>query len=840
MTPPEAVEGARQPDPNEGNGHRDSAGPHGASGRQEVWAPRVPAGAHLRPRLLSRLDEAWDLAVVHGPAGSGKTVLLAQWVHSRREPATWADAGGLDAIAAEPSAATPSAGRPGHGILVVDAADELGDAVVARLMRALERNPSLRIVVATRSADVAARLARATDVTVLVIDADELRVTEEELVVAAPTLPEQRRTRLLAETHGLQVAVRDALEGTTGRTVDRFRARLLARMPARPAGYADALARLGVVREVNGRVATLIGVAPEWLALAEEDGLGWQDDGWLQVSPFAAAVLAPLADALPAKTQQTIRRAALTGGLMERRPLEALRLAIALGDLDAATDIVIEHGVHFLSESRGIREAFAVIPVSGLQQHPMLMLLAAQALNLERSTRLRGLQMFGQVIVSMLVRSDRVDRRDAVMLRSIAATLMRFTPLADQALPQVRKAVAAIDTLEPEQRESIVVGGAYLTTHLALTAMYSGDEELADEMFERAYSSMRERQRAEMVDALSLWAAHRAFHGDLPHGRELATLSDESEWPDGWRTGLQVQGLRLAQAILALEEGDIGETDARLHSCGPIEDLLEHWSTFAIVRAWRDAVVGEPGAGRLRLQAVRRHRSRTPTTSVAKSWLDAAESLLTLMAGDLGAAHRLAAAAAKRSPTGVVALVRVHVATGADAEALVVLRRLAAVERMPLRDRVEADLLTALVADRSGAPHDADSAMVRVIEDLTRTGLRMPLVALSDADRERAARIVDRLGRADLVAFVQQTRPPRPVQRIVVPRLTKREQALLATLHEHASVAGLAGHLHVSPNTVKAQLRSLYRKLDVHARDEALSRAAALGLTDHRGEAQPD
>ncbi|MBO9578661.1 MAG: helix-turn-helix transcriptional regulator [Microbacteriaceae bacterium] len=60
--------------------------------------------------------------------------------------------------------------------------------------------------------------------------------------------------------------------------------------------------------------------------------------------------------------------------------------------------------------------------------------------------------------------------------------------------------------------------------------------------------------------------------------------------------------------------------------------------------------------------------------------------------------------------------------------------------------------------------------------------------------------------------------------------LTARERAVLAVLAETPSTAVIAERLVVSTNTVKTQLRSVYRKLDANTREQALTRAMALHL----------
>ncbi len=62
--------------------------------------------------------------------------------------------------------------------------------------------------------------------------------------------------------------------------------------------------------------------------------------------------------------------------------------------------------------------------------------------------------------------------------------------------------------------------------------------------------------------------------------------------------------------------------------------------------------------------------------------------------------------------------------------------------------------------------------------------------------------------------------------------LTRREAVVLTELVRGNGARDIAERLHVSPNTVKSQLRSLYRKLGAQSRAEALAIATELGLID--------
>jgi DNA-binding NarL/FixJ family response regulator len=68
--------------------------------------------------------------------------------------------------------------------------------------------------------------------------------------------------------------------------------------------------------------------------------------------------------------------------------------------------------------------------------------------------------------------------------------------------------------------------------------------------------------------------------------------------------------------------------------------------------------------------------------------------------------------------------------------------------------------------------------------------------------------------------------------------LTERESELLALLSTGMTNRELGGHLYVSENTIKTQLRSLYAKLGVHNRAQAAVLAVQGILGDHRSQAK--
>ena len=59
---------------------------------------------------------------------------------------------------------------------------------------------------------------------------------------------------------------------------------------------------------------------------------------------------------------------------------------------------------------------------------------------------------------------------------------------------------------------------------------------------------------------------------------------------------------------------------------------------------------------------------------------------------------------------------------------------------------------------------------------------------------------------------------------------TLKEHEILRELPRHQSISDIAAKQRLSPNTIKTHLRSIYQKLAVNGRSEAVDRALELGL----------
>ena len=83
----------------------------------------------------------------------------------------------------------------------------------------------------------------------------------------------------------------------------------------------------------------------------------------------------------------------------------------------------------------------------------------------------------------------------------------------------------------------------------------------------------------------------------------------------------------------------------------------------------------------------------------------------------------------------------------------------------------------------------------------------------------------------------QRLRHPRPAapdlpDAALVETISEREIEVLALLADSLTYQEIAQTMFVSVNTIKSHLKSIYGKLDVHNRREAVARARVLHLLD--------
>lgn len=330
--------------------------------------------------------------------------------------------------------------------------------------------------------------------------------------------------------------------------------------------------------------------------------------------------------------------------------------------------------------------------------------------------------------------------------------------------------------------------------------------------------------------ALAGRAFLEALGGRLPAARALAQMADVPPAPPMKRSRSYRAFLDSEAVIRAGMAGDfpalhraVAAFRARPHEM--------HWDILLFGEVLLDIATGNTGAARVRFdEAVGTHLvpSTSKTTARRASYL---RSVLVL----LGENPRLLGTAGTRMSEDPISLA---FSAGRDIDhgdydaASGKLSKAAAGARTPFQEHVVFTMLARLGIAGQDADSTRDSASHLLV--LARTHkLKIAFALLADDER---ARILDSLGSpAELRAAFAATRPltidNAPTNTSM---LTARQLDVIRALAEFGSRQEVAKKLFLSPGTVKAHLRAIYKKLDAHNQAEALYKAAALGLLQKR------
>lgn len=317
--------------------------------------------------------------------------------------------------------------------------------------------------------------------------------------------------------------------------------------------------------------------------------------------------------------------------------------------------------------------------------------------------------------------------------------------------------------------------------------------------------------------AQALLALLNALSGDMFAVRRHVEAAGDFDHRS-WRGSV---GAQLAQALLTANDGDPELALEQLRPLVAQLGVLDLWPAILWVRG-----TIRLASGRLRegLDELEDSLSAARLFPISRGWAD---RLRVLRADMLAAADRLPAArrvlAEVATPSlGALGRARLAILSEDPAQALVELS--SAADREPPVQAAERSLLRAVAHAALGHREDAATHADDGLAAARGLGLRLPASSLPDARFAPVVALATVEAPDAPLGVPVQSRPPQ------AEALSPRERVVLSRLPRHGSVAELAAALHVSPNTVKTQLRSIYRKLGVDNRANAVQRAAHLGL----------
>jgi LuxR family maltose regulon positive regulatory protein len=525
-------------------------------------------------------------------------------------------------------------------------------------------------------------------------------------------------------------------------------------------------------------------------------------------------------------------------------PVEAVRHALLARDWELLADHVVRvAGAQVFDEGgRALRRLLREVPPDAAADQPAMACVRALALHdegdpLEQELRVR-------LAEDLLEPAPAGPEALVLALAGSAAARSRLDVVA--AGEGSARALRLAAGMSPSQVPALPRYVAFAQVLRGQALVWMGELSGAQEHFEQFLSDQDGTDRSgrpeSPVHATILARSYLSLVHAMLGSLQLARRQAESALQMATRLGrdddVQCTVAQLALALVHLQRGDRPECDAALARAAAVLDrrpdpILDVARQLAGTRLAADEGA-DPSAALATLDVVRTTLDSLPPVPFLNVWLVLVRAEVLLGADRAGEALAVLSAGpeAPLESTGYGRLLggRALLGVGRPAEALDLVGPLLDDPSATGVRVVEAWLVTALAADRLRLDAAALSATGRALDAAAPESLLRPFHTMGaglDPLLDRHRRLIG--SRPALVAgLLARPGGPAPDRPPVHEALTDRELTVLSLLPTLMSNAEIAAELYVSINTVKAHLKSLYRKLGVSNRREAVLHGAHL------------
>lgn len=851
--------------------------------------PPTPDYAVERPQLCRRLDAALaaPLSVIVAPAGSGKTVLLSQWVASRpdlnfiwmgieaedrdprhfidhllsRVPASTCETPDLDGLhklsdrsLGQPvldALATVFSEHPGIVLIVDDLHNLSNTAILGELWwLASHQSANTRLVCSSR-VDFGLSLGQhRLRHSLLELRQADLAFDEEttstvlEQIVGAP-VSRGTLTAVMERTEGWAAGVLltalslrsqpDAesfarqLRGTDRLISEYLSEQALAQQP--PARRA-LLLRLSALDRMSVELVESIMDVDNATSLFEDlehESMFLvaldSDRKWFRFHPLFRELLHYRLNAQKGTELTTILIAAAEWHLEHGDVASAIEYFLEARAWDRALELIARRGREVFEQSATISMSrwLDAVPTEVRAARPDVEILRGMLL------MLNGDAARGEDVLRREAERANLTPHQAAIVHTYLATRVQFRSEPAVALREADIAATLIrhhPCLEPPQLLGLTHPTLLLTAALASGArahFLAGDFTMAHAWFDQAFNTPGAQYSPYRVHLLGSLALLEAWCGRLPLAEALA------EEALSLASGVQLfahsapADAHLAAALVAIERGEPRTAALNLHE-GRLRAAANHRTQLMWIAHFERVLIDREAASR----DERLLMSPPPIVAVALQ-ADAARALRLESAAT--SVFR-PATVGSWSPLDFEAVASELANHRLDlAHARLDAAEAADSETMP-RALVEQLVLRAWLESSEHGPRAAGNTMRLAME----LAAQHALVAVFVRAGPEVLRLVADLPgmparfRTTVLERARELHHPRATSTALVEQLTDRELDILAYLPSRMTNIELAARCYVSPNTIKTHMAHIYRKLEVPNRNSAVARAQDLGL----------
>lgn len=508
------------------------------------------------------------------------------------------------------------------------------------------------------------------------------------------------------------------------------------------------------------------------------------------------------------------------------RVFEALAHSLAAGDLDLASTIIMQdwHAMTAAHRRDTIIDQLGSLSLRALHRHPILAMMLGLTYNATAVHKIRAMEMFGIVAVSSRLRAKSQPKTMRLLLLLLESSALRLTGRIESAVRVADRAIELKRELSFDEQDALARTLPTFLNQIGQTYFYHGQVLRSLDLFREALAYPKSRAARGWYHGLALTAGASAVRGQMDDAVQFIETARTEAWPEGWRDGYYGAMYHLAESFLALEEFDTERAERHIQALAPHLDTIEHWPLILHLNAMICLTAGRAAEGVAMLRSERSKHARKPN-SFTGAQLDATTSLLLLAAGRPGEAAAVVSKLPKNLPAVSLALARISLVGNGPEEATRILAAMASTEQeLSPRTHAQILLVQAAAALRRGHEEHALSALGRAAVMLRDHRMRFPLMLIPRADLEALKRSADDRGvtLANGILDRLDDIPDVLPASLANASLTERERVVLTHLISTGNIAEIAERLFVSTNTIKSQVRSIYRKLGVSSREEAL------------------
>lgn len=472
----------------------------------------------------------------------------------------------------------------------------------------------------------------------------------------------------------------------------------------------------------------------------------------------------------------------------------------------------------YCAHFEALRAAVSTLPVAMLQRYPALRVVHPLTPVLARTTR-----PFKPLVSPDEARMMSPDELDLVTVAQMVA--FRFSGDVAAALIYAQRLEDRISQIRVESRERTDGPLWYYHYSIGSTRLAAGDSSRALLEFAtaRQLGALSNRPYAERL-ALERTALAHAVRGSLDSSTTALLEAAQLPAPSSAHHSASVATAHAAATLVDVERMVPGVEDM-LARLAPYDSIELSWP-FALLARTRWLLAQHRSSDALEAVLLARDSHPPQFGSFASDVIDAAHIESLWCVGDVATARRLADSHSTPGALTQFAVVRLALHESRVELAAQGIRRLEHGVALSPGHRNELGLLSAWLE------------MLRSDSIGTVTAQRVLRLALENDNRRMFASmprqvielVTARLSPDDAVAFGSALAGLAHGESERRPVLTQSETRVLNAILAHPTTAAIAASLHVSPNTVKSQLKSLYRKLECSTRDEAITIGARFRL----------